>query len=208
MVQAKHFENLQKNSRYSTNIIFIKMAKKNKIAVFGGGCFWCTEAIFEELNGVTSVKSGYAGGKSMPDEKTPTYEEVSSGKTGMTEVIKMEYDPEKISYEDLLMVFFYTHDPTTLNKQGADVGEQYRSIIFYADENQKKEAEKLIKELDNAKAYKKPIVTEIKPLENFFEAEDYHQDFYKNNQNKPYCQLVIAPKLEKLRKKFENLLRK
>ena len=187
------------------------MTKENKIAVFGGGCFWCTEAIFEELNGVISVKSGYAGGSPPTGESpqtAPTYEEVCSGKTGHAEVIKIEYDPEKISYEELLTVFFYTHDPTTLNKQGADVGEQYRSAIFYTDERQKEEATTFVKQLITEKAYEKPVVTEVKPLENFFEAEDYHQNFYKNNQGKPYCQLVIAPKLEKLKTRFENLIKK
>ncbi len=175
-----------------------------EIAVFGGGCFWCTEAIFEELEGVLSVTSGYAGG-SM---KNPSYEDVSTGQTGHAEAIQIEYDPNIISYEDLLTVFFYTHDPTTLNQQGADAGEQYRSIILYKNESQKKIAEKFIQELIEAKAYTNKIVTEIKPLEKFFEAEEYHQNYYKNNSDKPYCQIVIAPKVEKLRSRFKNLLRK
>jgi len=177
---------------------------KKEIAVFGGGCFWCTEAVFEELEGVLSVTSGYAGGTM----ETPSYEHVSTGRTGHAEATRIEYEPDKISYRDLLTVFFYTHDPTTLNRQGADVGEQYRSVILYANENQKTTAEKFIKELTDARAYKDPIVTEVAPLEKFFEAEDYHQDYYKNNPNKPYCQVVIAPKVEKLRARFKNLLRK
>jgi peptide-methionine (S)-S-oxide reductase len=177
---------------------------KKEIAVFGGGCFWCTEAVFEELEGVLSVTSGYAGG-SM---ENPSYDDVSTGRTGHAEVTRIEYDPDKISYQDLLTVFFYTHDPTTLNRQGADVGEQYRSMILYTNETQKNLAESFIKELTDSKAYKSPIVTEVKPLGNFFEAEDYHQNYYKNNPDKPYCQVVIAPKVEKLRARFKNLLRK
>lgn len=180
----------------------------NKIAVFGGGCFWCTEAVFEELNGVISVTAGYAGGSTSAGGEKPNYEEVSTGKTGHAEAIKIKYDPKKISYQDLLTVFFYTHDPTTPNRQGADIGEQYQSVIFYIDEQQRQQAENFIQQLTTNKAYDKPIVTKIKPLENFFEAEDYHQNFYKNNPEKPYCRLVIAPKVEKLRKQFQNLLRK
>lgn len=180
------------------------MHTQKEIAVFGGGCFWCTEAVFEELEGVLSVTSGYAGGAM----ENPSYENVSSGRTGHAEVTRIEYDPAKISYQDLLTVFFYTHDPTTLNRQGADVGEQYRSMILYASETQKNLAESFIKELTVAKAYQNPIVTEVRPLEKFFEAEDYHQDYYKNNPDKPYCQVVIAPKVEKLRTRFKNLLRK
>lgn len=181
---------------------------RKEIAIFGGGCFWCTEAVFEELEGVLSVSSGYAGGSAGSPRAAPTYEEVCSGKTGHAEVVKIEFDPEKISYEDLLTVFFYTHDPITMNRQGTDVGEQYRSVIFYTNEQQKKQAVKFIQQLTADKAYDKPIVTEVKPLENFYEAENYHQDYYKNNQNAPYCQVVIAPKVEKLRSHFQNLLRK
>lgn len=178
--------------------------KQSKIAVFGGGCFWCTEAIFERLRGVLSVTSGYAGG----DAEKPSYEQVSGGGTGHAEVIKIEFDPEKISYEDLLTVFFFTHDPTTLNRQGADVGTQYRSVIFYSDENQKSQAEKFIKNLENNKAYERPIVTEIKPVEKFYPAEIYDQKYYANNKEAPYCQIVIAPKLEKLEKRFAELLKR
>ena len=174
---------------------------ETEIAIFGGGCFWCTEAIFQELQGVISVMPGYAGGT----KPNPTYEEVCGGKTGHAEVTKIEYDPKKISYEDLLTVFFYTHDPTALNRQGADVGTQYRSAIFYANEQQKQQSTQFIQQLAADKAYDKPIVTEIRLLDKFYEAENYHQNYYQNNQNAPYCQLVIAPKLEKFRLKFENL---
>lgn len=176
----------------------------NKIetAVFAGGCFWCTEAIFQSLKGVKSVMSGYTGG-TVPN---PTYEQVSDGNTGHAEAIKIEFDPTVISYGDLLTVFFNTHDPTTVNRQGADIGTQYRSAIFYANEEQKKTAENTITELNNAKAYDNPVVTEVKPLTYFYEAEEYHRDYYKNNKSQSYCQLVIAPKLEKMQKRFKELL--
>lgn len=177
---------------------------KNAIAVFANGCFWCTEAVFLSLKGVISVKSGYTGG-AMPN---PTYEQVSGGGTGHAEAIRIEYDPSIITYDDLLVVFFNTHNPTTLNRQGNDVGTQYRSAIFYADEEQKMKAEALIRELDDTKAYDVPIVTEVKPLGVFYEAESYHQNYYKNHSDEPYCQLVIAPKLEKLEKRFAELLKK
>ena len=175
-----------------------------KKAVFANGCFWCTEAVFSSLKGVSSVVSGYTGGVL----KNPSYEQVSSGNTGHAEAIKIEYDPKVISYDDLLAVFFNTHDPTTVNRQGNDVGTQYRSAIFYADLEQKQKAEALITELNDTHAYDKPVVTEVKPLGEFYEAEYYHRDYYKNHSEQPYCQLVIAPKLEKLQKQFENLLKK
>jgi|SRR3989344_3495476 len=177
--------------------------EKLQIAVFGGGCFWCTEAIFDELKGVESVTSGYAGG----GMESPRYEDVSSGQTGHAEVIKIEFDPNQISYRDLLTVFFATHDPTTPNQQGSDVGTQYRSIILYTDENQRLEAEAFIEELNNSTSEGDEIVTEIKPLDKFYPAEDYHQDYYANNSNKPYCQIVINPKLQKLQEKFGDLLK-
>ncbi len=177
-------------------------SNKKDIAVFGGGCFWCTEAIFERLGGVLSVESGYAGGSA----ENPNYENVSSGHSGHAEVIKIEFDSEKISYEDLLTVFFFTHDPTTLNRQGADIGAQYRSLIFYTDKEQQSKAEEFIKRLEDEKAYSNPIVTEVKPLEKFYPAEAYHQKYYKNNKDAPYCQIVIAPKLDKLEKRFSALL--
>ena len=176
-------------------------------AVFAGGCFWCTEAVFSMLKGVISVTSGYTGGRPMPGGAAPTYEQVSHTDTGYAEAIKIVFDPAAISFGDLLTVFFNTHDPTTLNRQGNDVGTQYRSAIFYADDAQKQEAESLIRELDAAKAYDKPVVTEVSPLGPFYEAEDYHKDYYKNNRGEPYCQIIIAPKLEKVQKRFVELLK-
>ncbi|MDE2188396.1 MAG: peptide-methionine (S)-S-oxide reductase MsrA [Patescibacteria group bacterium] len=180
------------------------MSTKNfQVAVFANGCFWCTEAVFSMLNGVISVKPGYTGGTSA----NPTYDQVSSGTTGHAEAIQIEYDPNIISYDDLLAVFFNTHDPTTLNRQGNDVGTQYRSAIFYGNEAENGKANTLIKELNDSKAYDKPVVTEVKPLQKFYEAEDYHHNYYKNNESQPYCQLVIAPKLEKLQKRFARLVK-
>ena len=155
---------------------------KNEIAVFGGGCFWCTEAIFKMLKGVKSITSGYGGGI----EKNPTYEEVSSGETGHAEIIKIEYEPTLVSFKTLLTVFFGSHDPTTLNRQGADVGTQYRSVIFYSNESQKNEAEKFIKNINESNKEGKPIVTKVSPLTNFYPAENYHQDYYENNKNVSY----------------------
>ena len=175
-----------------------------KKATFGSGCFWCTEAVFERLNGVHSVVSGYAGGT----VENPTYEEVCNGTTGHAEVTQITYDPDKITFDVLLEVFWKTHDPTTLNRQGNDVGTQYRSVIFYHDEEQKQLAEKYKEELDKSGAWDKPIVTEISPLTNYFEAEDYHQDYYKNNPNQGYCTFVIAPKVEKFEKVFKDKLKK
>lgn len=171
--------------------------------VFGGGCFWCTEAVFKMLEGVFSVTPGYAGG-TTPD---PTYEAVSSGRTGHAEVTKIEYDPEKIPFRTLLTVFFATHDPTTLNQQGADVGTQYRSAIFYTTEKQKEEAEKFIREVDESTKEGKPVVTEVKPLDKFYEAESYHKDYFEKNPSATYCNLVISPKVEKVQKQFAELLK-
>jgi len=176
---------------------------KSAVAVFGGGCFWCTEAVFDELRGVKSVVSGYAGGST----KNPTYEKVCGGGTGHAEVIKIDFDPTEITFKDLLTVFFATHDPTTLNRQGNDVGTQYRSAIFYADEEQKREAEAFIKELNDSKAFGKPVVTTLEPLGEFYVAEDYHQKYYANNPYQPYCQYMIPPKLSKLHKQFGELLK-
>ena len=176
---------------------------ESKVAVFGGGCFWCTEAVFDELRGVKSVVSGYAGGST----KNPTYEEVCGGRTGHAEVIKIEFDPGEIAFKDLLTVFFATHDPTTLNRQGNDVGTQYRSAIFYANEEQKREAEAFIKELNDSKAFGKSVVTTLEPLGEFYEAEDYHQKYYANNPYQPYCQYLIPPKLNKLHQQFGALLK-
>jgi peptide-methionine (S)-S-oxide reductase len=176
---------------------------KYATAVFGGGCFWCVEAVFDELRGVQSVVSGYAGGTT----KNPTYEQVCGGRTGHAEVIKIEFDPAEISFRDLMTVFFATHDPTTLNRQGSDVGTQYRSAIFYADEEHKQEAATFIKELDQAKTFKHSIVTTLEPLTDFYPAEDYHQKYYVNNPYQPYCQYMIPPKLNKLHKQFSQLLK-
>ncbi len=175
----------------------------NQVAVFGGGCFWCTEAVFDELRGVLSVVSGYAGGKN----KNPTYEQVCMGNTGHAEVIKIDYDDGQISFRDLMTVFFATHDPTTLNRQGNDVGTQYRSAIFYSDDQQKAEAAAFMKELDEAKTFKNSIVTTLEPLTEFYPAEDYHQKFFARNPFQGYCQYMIPPKITKLHKQFKELLK-
>ena len=178
---------------------------ENKLAtaVFGGGCFWCVEAVFDELRGVRSVTSGYAGGET----KNPTYEQVCGGRTGHAEVINIEYDPAQISFRDLLTIFFTTHDPTTLNRQGNDVGTQYRSAVFYANDEQKQQAAAFIKELDDAKSFRSSIVTTLEPLTDFYPAEDYHQKYYANNPSQPYCQYMIPPKLNKLHKQYKELLK-
>jgi peptide-methionine (S)-S-oxide reductase len=178
---------------------------KSETAVFGGGCFWCTEAVFKSLKGVTAVDPGYTGGS----VHNPTYEQVSNGDTGHVESIRIEFDPALISYDDLLAVFFNTHDPTTMNRQGGDVGPQYASAIFYDGDEQKIKAAALIKELGDSHAYGegKAIVTALKPLGDFYPAEDYHRNFYETHKDSPYCELVIAPKLEKLQKKFAELLK-
>ena len=178
------------------------MANHNEIMTVGGGCFWCTEAVFNEVNGVEKVVSGYSGGN-VPGK--PTYREVCSGLTGHAEVIQITFNPEIISYEELLVIFMTTHDPTTLNKQGADVGTQYRSVVFYHDENQKEIAQEVVVEL--SKYFDNPIVTEISPLINFFEAEEYHQNYYANNTAEGYCSMVISPKLSKFRKLYADKLK-
>jgi peptide-methionine (S)-S-oxide reductase len=180
------------------------MDNSNKIAIFANGCFWCTEAVFSMLNGVKTVLPGYTGGKT----ENPSYDSVSGGNTGHAEAIKIEYDPAIISYDDLLSVFFNTHDPTTLNRQGHDIGTQYRSAIFYVDDEQKEKALNLIRELNQNKAYDNPVVTEVKRLDKFYESEDYHKKYYENNPNQLYCQLVIAPKLAKLQERFGKLIKK
>jgi peptide-methionine (S)-S-oxide reductase len=174
-----------------------------KLATFGAGCFWCVEAIFQRLNGVTKVESGYAGGR----VDNPTYEQVCTGTTGHAEVSQITYDPARISYRELLEVFFSSHDPTTLNRQGNDVGTQYRSAIFYHDDEQRQEAERVKKELDQAGAFDRPIVTEIVPYKTFFRAENYHQNYFNDHGTQPYCRLVIAPKVEKLKKGFATKLK-
>jgi peptide-methionine (S)-S-oxide reductase len=177
----------------------------HEAAVLGGGCFWCTESIFKELKGVIGVMPGYAGGE-KPD---PTYEQVCGGGTGHAEVIRVEFDPAEISFKDILQVFFATHDPTTLNRQGNDVGTQYRSIILYDGMRQKEDAEAVIAELKAAGGYGgREVVTEVAPLTKFWEAESYHRDYYaKNRGENPYCQLVIDPKLKKFRERFHSLLK-
>jgi peptide-methionine (S)-S-oxide reductase len=169
-----------------------------QLATLGGGCFWCLEAVYQELQGVEKVVSGYAGG-SVPD---PSYRQVCTGNTGHVEVVQLSFDPEQISFREILEVFFTIHDPTTLNRQGADVGTQYRSAIFYHDESQRQIAEEMIAELDAADIWPHPIVTELSPLDVFYEAEDYHQDYYQQNGNQPYCRIVISPKVAKFRQKF------
>jgi len=171
-------------------------------ATFGGGCFWCTEAVFQELKGVEKVVSGYSGGN-VPGH--PTYREICSGLTGHAEVVQIAFDANVISYEDILVIFMTTHDPTTLNRQGADKGTQYRSVIYYHDENQKEMAEAVVKKV--ADFYDKPIVTEISPLDVFYKAEDDHQDYYRNNKEQGYCSYVITPKLSKLRKLYGDRLK-
>jgi peptide-methionine (S)-S-oxide reductase len=177
------------------------MENVNEIVAFGGGCFWCTEAVFGVLKGVVSVKSGYAGGTTP----NPTYNSVSTGQTGHAEVLKIGYDPSQISFRDLLTVFFASHDPTTLNRQGADAGTQYRSIILYTTPEQKSESEKYIEEIKKDGI---SVVTELKPLEKFYLAEDAHQNYYENHAGQPYSQFVIKPKLEKVQKEFEKLLKR
>jgi len=178
------------------------MQKETETATFGSGCFWCTEAIFQQVEGVIKVESGYSGGK----VKNPTYKEVCSGLTGHAEVVRLKYDPELISYDELLEIFWATHDPTTPNQQGADVGTQYRSVVFYHNEEQRQRAEHFKSRLEEERVFDKPIVTEISPAETFYKAEDYHQDYFKLNSNAQYCSFVIKPKLEKFRKVFENKL--
>lgn len=178
------------------------MKNNLQIAVFAGGCFWCTEAVFQKLHGVKSVLPGYSGGT----VENPSYYQVASKTTGHAEVIRFEFDPEKISYRDLLEVFFATHDPTTLNRQGYDQGSEYRSAIFYTSDQQKTEAEQIIAELTEAKTYIDPIVTSVEPLVNFYEAEPEHKNFYLNNTNSSYCQVIINPKLKKLKEKFASLI--
>jgi peptide-methionine (S)-S-oxide reductase len=178
-------------------------AANERVATFGAGCFWCVEAVFKELRGVTSVTSGFSGGH----VENPTYKQVCAGATGHAEVAQVRYDPEQVRYEDLLEVFWKTHDPTTRNRQGADVGTMYRSAIFYHDEQQREAAERIKKELDASGAFAAPIVTEIVPFEAFYAAEDYHQDFFELNPDQPYCRAVVGPKVEKFRKVFEDRLK-
>jgi peptide-methionine (S)-S-oxide reductase len=170
----------------------------------GGGCYWCVEAVYENLDGVKSVVSGFSGGKVA----NPTYEEVCTGETGHAEVVQITYNKNVTDINEIFKVFFTVHDPTTLNRQGADVGTQYRSVIFYKNDEQKKAAQSIIAELNKAKVYNSPIVTKIEPFTKFYKAEDYHQNYYANNKNQPYCKMVIQPKIEKFEKVFKSKLKK
>jgi len=172
-------------------------------ATLAAGCFWCVEAVFDDLNGVEDVVSGYAGGHT----ENPTYRQVCNGDTGHAEVAQIRFDPSVISFKDILRVFFSVHDPTTLNRQGHDIGTQYRSAIFYHNDEQKRDAEEVIKEITDEGVYDDPIVTEVVPLEKFWPAEDYHQEYFANNPNQPYCQAVVSPKVRKFRQKFADRLK-
>jgi peptide-methionine (S)-S-oxide reductase len=194
----------KKYKTMSSSLINAHNSEKTDTATFGTGCFWCTEAIFDELNGVLRVTSGYSGG----NVSNPTYKEVCTGETGHAECVQIVYEPDKITYDELLEVFFEVHDPTSLNRQGADEGTQYRSAIFYHNAEQKEKAEFYKNALNKEGAYSKPIVTEISPFTKFYPAEDYHQEYYENNKNtNPYCAVVIRPKLEKFEKVFGKKLK-
>lgn len=197
--ELKSNTNIKENENVMNN-----PTSKTDTATFGQGCFWCAEAIFERVEGVKSVTCGYAGG----NVANPTYEQVCTGKTGHAEVVQIVYDPDKISFDDLLKIFWQTHDPTTLNKQGADVGEQYRSIILYHNESQKEKAEYYKNELQKSGSWDNPIVTQIVPLTKFYRAEEYHQHYYDKNPYQGYCSFVIAPKVEKFEKVFKDKLKK
>lgn len=179
------------------------MSKQLETATLAGGCFWCTEAIYKELKGVESVTPGYSGGH----VKNPTYEEVCTGNTGHAESVQITFDPSQVSFEQILKVFFETHDPTSLNRQGDDVGTQYRSAIFYHSDAQKVTAERIIRKLEEEKVYNRPIVTEVTQFSAFYPAEDYHKNYFANHPNQPYCRLVIAPKVEKFEKAFKDELK-
>ncbi|CAA9202258.1 Peptide methionine sulfoxide reductase MsrA [Flavobacterium bizetiae] len=181
-----------------------KKASNLETITLGGGCYWCVEAVYENLDGVKSVVSGFSGGKVA----NPTYEEVCTGTTGHAEVVQITYDKTKTDINEIFQVFFTVHDPTTLNRQGADVGTQYRSVIFYKNAEQKNAAESIIAELNKAKVYNSPIVTKVEPFKAFYKAEDYHQNYYANNKNQPYCKMVIQPKIEKFEKVFKDKLKK
>lgn len=189
---------------FTANYNIMAQNKTTETITIGGGCFWCTEAVFDQVNGVESVTSGYAGGGIA----NPTYREVTSGLTGHAEVVQIEFNPEIVSLEQLLEVFFKTHNPTTLNRQGADVGTQYRSVIFYSNEQQRETAENVKRLLNEQEIWDDPIVTEISALKAFYKAEDYHQNYYENNPSQGYCQFVIVPKLDKFKKLFSDLEKK
>ena len=172
-------------------------------AIFGGGCFWCLEAVFDRLQGVTQVESGYAGGQ----VENPTYRQVCNGDTGHAEVVRITFDPNAVTYRELLEVLFTVHDPTTLNRQGNDMGTQYRSVIFYTSDEQRRESEKMIAELNAAQVWPNPIVTRVEPAPKFFVAEDYHQEYFVNNSNQPYCLFVVAPKVKKFQEKYAKKMK-
>ena len=179
------------------------MKENIELATFGGGCFWCVEAIFERVTGVHTVVSGYSGGNAT----NPTYKQVITGATGHAEVVQIRFDPEKVNYTDLLEIFFKTHDPTTLNRQGVDVGIQYRSVVLYHSQAQREQAESIIKDLNGAGIWKNPIVTVVEPFEDFYIAEGYHQEYFENNPNQGYCRAVIQPKIEKFENVFKERLK-
>lgn len=179
------------------------MTMTKQIAVFGGGCFWCTEAVFKTLKGVSAVLPGYAGGTTA----NPTYAQVSGGATGHAEVVYMEFNPQEVSYKTLLTVFFGSHDPTTVNRQGNDIGTQYRSVIFYTTLEQKKDAETFIKEINDSSKEGARVITDVEPLDKFYEAENYHKDYFAKNPGNPYCEIVINPKLDKVKEHFADLLK-
>lgn len=182
----------------------MEISKDLEYITLGGGCFWCVEAVFQNLEGVETVESGYTGGKTI----NPTYQEICTGNTGHAEVVRIGYNPEIIQLDEIFEVFFATHDPTTLNRQGADAGTQYRSAIFYYTEEQETNADDFIKLLEDEKVFSNKIVTEVSKMDVFYKAENYHQDYYNQNSNQPYCRMVIDPKIEKLRNKFKNKLKK
>lgn len=202
--QKKQASQQQKSTDMNNDSLQKEIVSSTEVATFANGCFWCTEAIFEQLNGVISAESGYTGGNTP----NPTYKEVCTGETGHAECLQITFDPSKISFDELLEVFWQTHDPTTLNRQGADIGTQYRSAIFYHNTEQKEKAEKYKAELDKSGAFENPIVTEITAFDKFYPAEDYHQQYFENNENNnSYCRIVIRPKLDKFKKVFKGKLK-
>lgn len=196
----------QDKNKTNNKPMTINTTETNKLetATLGGGCYWCTEAQYQLLDGVVSVTSGFSGGS----VKNPSYKEVCDGRTGHAEVVQVVYDTAKLNYTDILEAFFVSHDPTQLNRQGNDIGTQYRSVIFYHNEEQRKIAEKIKNDLEKSKAYNDPIVTEISPLKEFYKAEDYHQNYFNQNGDQPYCQFVVAPKVDKFKKVFKDKLKK
>ena len=195
-------DNPKSNINQTQEIAMNQSNEKYETATFGAGCFWCVEAVYQNLKGVQKVVSGYAGGKTP----NPTYKQICTGQTGHAEVAQITYDPTQISYQALLDVFWNTHDPTTLNRQGADTGTQYRSVIFYNNDQQKEIAEQSMTETNASGLRSNPIVTEISPIPTFYPAEDYHQNYYQSNPSQPYCRVIISPKIQKLKKEFKHML--